>query len=92
MTNLPEILVEQWARQFHKYMKEIYNVPRLLKYEEKMAFLNNSMKVTFVRHPFIRLASAYQDKIVDHPYKNWHQNCFLFPTCCKVKSVKSIHQ
>ena len=66
-------------------MKKMYNLPHSLAYNEKMALLNDSMKVTFVRHPFVRLVSAYQDKIVDHPYKNWRQKCFTFQSCCEVR-------
>ena len=81
LTHLPKLLLEQWTRKFHNYMKKMYNLPHSLTFNEKMALLNDSMKVTFVRHPFVRLVSAYQDKIVDHPYKNWTQHCFTFPTC-----------
>ena len=38
---------------------------------KKMLLLNHSLKITFFLHPFLRLMSSYQDKVLQHNYNNW---------------------
>ena len=52
-------------------MRYFFNFPKELTVEEKMLFLNQSLKITFVRHPFVRLVSTFQDKVIDTNYQNW---------------------
>ena len=57
-------------------MREFFNLPESFTYKLKVLFLNDSLRITFVRHPFVRLVSTYQDKVVDHDYKNWREKIF----------------
>ena len=45
-------------------MGYFFKFPRELVKTERMAFLNQSFKITFVRHPFVRLVSTFQDKLI----------------------------
>ena len=65
---MPAEIKHEWYRKNHEKMRIMYNLPKDLRYREKMSFLSDSIKVSFVRHPFVRLVSTYQDKIVDHIY------------------------
>ena len=40
---------------------------------EKRIIVNNFTSSAFVRHPFVRLVSAFIDKVVDNDYKNWRK-------------------
>ena len=40
---------------------------------EKRIIVNNFTSSAFVRHPFVRLVSAFIDKVVDDNYKNWRK-------------------
>ena len=46
--------------------------------------MNDSLKVTFVRHPFVRLVSAFQDKVIDVEYREWRNKSLKFPSETKV--------
>ena len=85
LTNLPESLEEKWNGKFHEYMRAFYNLPKELTRQEKMLFLNDSLKITFVRHPFVRLVSTYQDKIIDHKYKKWRKEMSKLSSNSKVR-------
>ena len=39
--------------------------------EWKTDIINYYTSVTFVRHPFVRLVSAFKDKIIDNDYHHW---------------------
>ena len=84
LTNIPSDLSLEWAGQFHKRMREFYNLPKELTYREKKLFLNNSLKVTFVRHPFVRLVSTYRDKLIDHSHRDWREEMVKKPSNSKV--------
>ena len=72
--SVPNILSESWEGRLHDYMRWFFNFPEELTFREKMLFLNQSLKITFVRHPFVRLVSTFQDKVIDHPdYKGWKE-------------------
>ena len=40
---------------------------------EKIIVVNDFTSSAFVRHPFVRVVSAFIDKIVDNNYKNWRE-------------------
>ena len=76
MTNIPENLAETWKLQgktLHKNMKLYFSLPEKFNEMEKMSFYESYTLVTFVRHPFVRLVSAYKDKIIDQSHKNWRK-------------------
>ena len=64
LLNVPNALSESWDRKIHKYMGYFFKFPRELVKTERLAFLNQSFKITFVRHPFVRLVSTFQDKLI----------------------------
>ena len=39
--------------------------------KEEYKTVNNFISATFVRHPFVRLVSAFKDKVIDHNYHHW---------------------
>ena len=84
LTNIPSDLSIEWRGQYHKRMREFYNLPKELTYREKMLFLNDSLKVAFVRHPFVRLVSTYRDKLIDHDYRHWRKEMVKKPSNSKV--------
>jgi hypothetical protein len=47
-------------------------LPTMLSSSTKIKFTNNLMKVTIVRHPFVRITSTYQDKVIDNYGKKGH--------------------
>ena len=70
--SLPEaIFPNLWRYKLDLQMRKFYLLPKKLTYEEKMLLLNHSLKITFVRHPFVRLVSTYQDKVLENNYNNW---------------------
>ena len=70
--SLPEaIFPNLWRYKLDLQMRKFYLLPKKLTYEEKMLLLNHSLKITFVRHPFVRLVSTYQDKVLENNYMNW---------------------
>ena len=70
--SLPEaIFPNLWRYKLDLEMRRFYLLPQELPYEEKMLLLNHSLKITFVRHPFVRLVSTYQDKVLENNYNNW---------------------
>ena len=76
MTNIPENLAERWKLRgpvLHNKVKQYFSLPEHFNEMEKMSFYKSYTLVTFVRHPFVRLVSAYKDKIIDHPYHNWRK-------------------
>ena len=46
-------------------------MPKSLTTAEKITIVNNFTSSAFVRHPFVRVVSAFIDKIVDVNYLNW---------------------
>ena len=52
---------------------DIFRLPKSLSTLEKITIVNNFTSNAFVRHPFVRLVSAFIDKIVDNSYKNWRK-------------------
>ena len=83
--NLPEELLEDWKGKFHLYIRSFYHLPEILTQREKKLFLNESMKITFVRHPFVRLVSTFQDKVLDHNHRNWREKLIEKPSNAKVR-------
>ena len=88
LTNLPAVFKKKWNRKGHTKMRILYNLPEKLSYDEKILLLRSSLKVTFVRHPFVRLVSTYQDKVVDHDhrklYKSWRKESLRFPSSQRI--------
>ena len=63
------------------HMRQLYNLQTNVSYEKKVALLNDALKVTFVRHPFVRLVSTYQDKLIEQKnFNHWRQLCLKFPS------------
>ena len=52
---------------------DIFRLPKSLTTPEKITIVNDFTSSAFVRHPFVRLVSAFIDKIVDNNYKNWRK-------------------
>ena len=52
---------------------DIFSLPQSLTTPEKITIVNDFTSSAFVRHPFVRLVSAFIDKIVDNSYKNWRK-------------------
>ena len=69
--NVPDAISDLWHGMLDYYMRLFYLIPQELTYKEKLLLLNNSLKITFVRHPFVRLVSTYQDKVLENNYNNW---------------------
>ena len=67
--NISDLTLEQKAvvntsRLLHKVVPPLFKVPRQLLPISKLA--ESTVSFSMVRHPFERLVSAYQDKIVDN--------------------------
>ena len=69
--NVPDAISERWHDKLDYYMRLFYLIPQELTYNEKILLFNHSLKITFVRHPFVRLVSSYQDKVLEHDHKSW---------------------
>ena len=52
---------------------DIFSLPQSLTTPEKITIVNDFTSSAFVRHPFVRVVSAFIDKIVDNDYKNWRK-------------------
>ena len=48
-------------------------MPKSLTAPEKITIVNDFTSSAFVRHPFVRVVSAFIDKIVDNDYSNWRE-------------------
>ena len=48
-------------------------MPKTLTMSEKITIVNDFTSSAFVRHPFVRVVSAFIDKIVDNDYRNWRE-------------------
>ena len=83
--NLPDAILDLWHGKFDYYMRLFHLLPQELTYKEKLLLLNNSLKITFVRHPFVRLVSSYQDKVVEHNHNNWRQKILKKSSIKKVR-------
>ena len=55
----------------HEMIRKFYLLPNFLSLEDKRYYLNNYTMVSFVRHPFVRLASTYKNKVLDLGIKDW---------------------
>ena len=77
----------------HSHMRKLYNLPRNVPYEKKVALLNDALKVTFVRHPFVRLVSTYQDKLTEQNFHGWRQLCMkgAEPERFQMRETCSVH-
>ena len=84
LTNIPSDLAIEWKGDLHIKMRAFYNLPKELTHREKILFLNDSLKVAFVRHPFVRLVSTYRDKLIDHNYRHWRKEMVKKPSNSKV--------
>ena len=74
-------MLKKWKKKSLIFLKKLFGLPTKLKAKEQARIIQDSVKVTFVRHPFLRLVSTYQDKIVDHKGRaDWRAKCFTFPT------------
>lgn len=78
MTKKPKGLAYAWRRKSHFYMRQFYTLPQALTEDEKRLFLNNSLKVVFVRHPFVRLVSTFRNKVIRLHYKYWREECMKY--------------
>ena len=57
--------------QLKKVLRKHFTLPENMEEEWKTDIINYYTSVTFVRHPFVRLVSAFKDKIIDHDYHRW---------------------
>ncbi len=48
----------------HYTMKVLSNLPQRLSLREKQELFLHTFSFTFVRHPFVRIVSAYRGKVV----------------------------
>ena len=48
-------------------------MPKRLTMPEKITVVNDFTSSAFVRHPFVRVVSAFIDKIVDNRHGNWRK-------------------
>ena len=71
----------------HSYMKQLLNLPTHFTTKEKMLIMRSSVKVTFVRNPFVRIVSAFRDKIPKN-YKNWKTRSMTYPSNQKIGKWK----
>ena len=57
--------------QLKKVLRKHFTLPENMEEEWKTDIINYYTSVTFVRHPFVRLVSAFKDKIIDNDYHRW---------------------
>ena len=57
--------------QLKKVLRKHFTLPENMEEEWKTDIINYYTSVTFVRHPFVRLVSAFKDKIIDNDYHHW---------------------
>ena len=80
---MPQSLINQWYEgNIHVPMKKLYKIPEVFSRDERLAMLNGAFKVTFVRHPFVRLVSTFQDLVIREGY--WKPGMTKFPSSQKV--------
>ncbi|XP_059078544.1 carbohydrate sulfotransferase 8-like [Tigriopus californicus] len=75
-SGVPKTILERLGQdELHLLMKHVYRLPKILDTLDQVAILSQTYSFTFVRHPMIRLASTYQDKVLDasdiKQYKGW---------------------
>ena len=85
--NVPDAISKRWGTKYYEYMRYFFNLPKELLYEEKMLFLNQSLKITFVRHPFLRLVSTFQDNVIQSNYDNWRSEVLKKPSNREVNEI-----
>jgi hypothetical protein len=56
-----------------KVVQDSFRLSNSFTLSEKRIIVNNFTSSAFVRHPFVRLVSAFIDKVVDGDYKNWRK-------------------
>ena len=61
----------QLRKVLKKVLRKYFTLPENMEEEWKTDIINYYTSVTFVRHPFVRLVSAFKDKIIDHDYHRW---------------------
>ena len=57
--------------QLKKVLRKYFTLPVNMEEKWKTDIINYYTSVTFVRHPFVRLVSAFKDKIIDNNYHYW---------------------
>jgi hypothetical protein len=80
MLNLPQEIQTKWLGKYHQLIPMLTNFSPRLNLQDKLTLLDSMTTVTFVRHPFVRLVSAFQDKVVDSNHRNWRRKVSQFPT------------
>ena len=61
----------QLRKVLKKVLRKYFTLPENMEEEWKTDIINYYTSVTFVRHPFVRLVSAFKDKIIDNNYHYW---------------------
>ena len=87
LTNLPNLTRFEHPKFEHVQkvvVKDIFRLPKSLKTAEKITIVNDFTSSAFVRHPFVRVVSAFIDKIVDENYRNW-RNLVNYNKLYKIK-------
>ena len=59
---------DDWKLTLHENSREIFKIPDRLSGLDKSRLFRSSFKFVFVRHPHLRIVSAYQNKVVDIDY------------------------
>ena len=59
--------------QLHILSNKLFELPQGLSKKQRLDIFEEYFTFVFVRHPFDRLASAYQDKVLDTNYAGWHK-------------------
>ena len=61
----------QLKKVLKKVLRKYFTLPENMEEVWKTDIINYYTSVTFVRHPFVRLVSAFKDKIIDNDYHQW---------------------
>ena len=61
----------QLRKLLKKVLRKYFTLPVNMEEKWKTDIINYYTSVTFVRHPFVRLVSAFKDKIIDNNYHFW---------------------
>ena len=78
MLHLPKAALEEFNSKFHKLIPMMSGLPSFLSMEQKITLLKEKLGFTFVRHPFVRLVSAYLDKVVNNDYHRWRKKTIFY--------------
>ena len=67
---------DNWGGRFHVAMERLFKLP--MKWPGGKKLFDRLFSFFFIRHPFVRLVSAYQDKVWARVYTVYNAQLFLF--------------